>query len=325
MKRRLAEIAFVFCALLAGQQAPAHLRAAMKQLQSGNTEAAIQESKAALAQDPRYADAHMLLGQAYLASHSVSMIAEAKAELQQALELDPELLWARFYLAKVYIDLGVYEKAKEQLERGLKIRPDVPHFLSLLGEVHRKLGNPQTSLELNRKALARDPALTPAHYYIALACLDLKDTETAIRELESSLTSPYVVPEMYVTLANLYVERTRLNDAETLCKKAIALDASRAETYVTLARVYNARGSNEQAVSAVKLALPEGKSFPATAYYQQLQADAWFELGRALQAKRNSQQAIEAYSRTLEFDPERTEARRQIEKLRSTGAIRLVQ
>ena len=52
--------------------------------------------------------------------------------------------------------------------RGLRDRPDVPHFLSLLGEVDRKLGNPAASLELNRKALQVDPSMTPAHYYLAL-------------------------------------------------------------------------------------------------------------------------------------------------------------
>src|SRR5690349_10335817 len=142
MEWRLAGLAFVCCVAMAAQQAPAHLRAAMDQLQRGNIEGAIRESKASLADDPQYAEAHMLLGQAYLARRSATMIAEAKAELQQALDLDPDLLWARFYLAKIYIDLGIYEKAKEQLERGLKNRPDVPHFLALLGEVERNLGNP---------------------------------------------------------------------------------------------------------------------------------------------------------------------------------------
>ena len=129
----------------------------MKQLQSGNTEAAIQECKAALAEDPQYAAAHMLLGQAYLAQHSVSMVAEAKAELQQALDLDPELLWARFYLAKIYIDVGRMRRPKEQLERGLKDRPDVPHFLSLLGEVDRKLGNPEASLRIESEGARARP------------------------------------------------------------------------------------------------------------------------------------------------------------------------
>jgi tetratricopeptide (TPR) repeat protein len=300
---------------ISAQDAPAHLKAGSDHLQRGEVAQAIVDLKAALAADPRYAAAHMLLGQAYLAQHSVGMVAEAKAELQQALNLDTSLLWARFYLAKIYIDLGRYDKAKEELELGLKQRPNVPHFLSLLGDVDRKLGKPGESIELNRKALAADPALTPAHYYLALAYMDLKNDDEAIRELESCLQSKYVAPEMYLTLSSLYAKRQRLLEAEELCRKAIALDATRPEAYLSLARLYNGRAASDKALAALRLALPEGKSLPATAYYQQLQADVFFELGRAYQDKRMTAQAINAYSRSLQFDPSRTEARRRIEAL----------
>jgi Tfp pilus assembly protein PilF len=174
---RLATIVFLVLALaqfvpLRGQQTPAtagardaaQLQTAAEHLQQGKAEQAIRECKAVLASDPRSAPAHMLLGQAYLAQGSIAMLAEAKAELQQALDLDPNLLWARFYLARTYIDLGLHEKAKEQLERGLKQRPNVPHFLSLLGEVHRKMGDPAAAVELQQKALRIDSTMTPAHY-----------------------------------------------------------------------------------------------------------------------------------------------------------------
>ena len=101
----------------------AQLGVAAQHLQQGKAEQAIRECKAVLAADPRSAPAHMLLGLAYLAQGSNAMIAEAKAELQQALDLDPELLWARFYLARLYLDQGLSEKAQEQLERGLKQQP----------------------------------------------------------------------------------------------------------------------------------------------------------------------------------------------------------
>jgi tetratricopeptide (TPR) repeat protein len=243
------------------------------------------------------------------------MVAEAKAELQQALNLDPSLQWARFYLAKIYIDLGRYDKAKEELEVGLKQQPNVPHFLSLLGEVDRKLGKPEESLDLNRKALAIDPTMTPARYYLALAYLDLKKDDEAIHELESCLQSKYVAPEMYLTLSSLYTKRQRPAEAEELCRRAIVLDAARPEAYLGLAQLYNARGASDKALAALRLALPEGKSLPATAYYQQLQADVFFELGRAYQAKRMKPQAVEAFSRCLQLDPNRAEARRRIETL----------
>jgi len=314
---RLIVIAFLPAAAHAqtSQESLEHIKAGLGHLQQGEVNQAIRESKSALALAPQSAAAHMLLGQACLALHSVAMMGEAKAELQEALNLDPNLLWARFYLAKVYIDLGKYDRAKEELERGLQQGPNVPHFLALLGEVNRKLGKPETSLVLNRKALEADPTMTPAHYHLALAYLDLKKEDDAIRELESSIQSPYVVPEMYLTLGSLYIGRRRFGEAEDLCRKAIALDRSRPEAYLSLGQLYNVQGMSDKALTALQLALPEGKSYPATAYYQQLQADVLFETGRAYQARRMASEAIQAYSRSLEFDPNRAEAHRQLAEL----------
>lgn len=299
----------------ARQPAPevfARLKAGSDHLQRGEVQQAIGELKAAVALDPQSAAGHMLLGQAYLAQRSLSLVAEAKAELQQALDLDPSLLWARFYLAKVYIDLGRYDKAKEELEHGLAMRPKVPHFLSLLGEVNRKLGHPELALELNRKALEADPSMTPAHYYMALAWMDLKRPEEVIRELESAVASQYVAPEMYLTLGSQYMEKHRYREAEEVVKKGIALDPSRPEGHLNLAQLYNVQGASDRALAELKLAIPEGKSFPTSAYYQQVQADVLFETGKAYQAKHMARPAIQAYLRTLEFDPNRGPAHRQL-------------
>ncbi len=193
------------------------------------------------------------------------MIADAKAELQQALDLNPELLWARFYLARLYFDQGLSEKAQEQLERGLKQSPGLPHFLSLLGEVRRKLGDPGASLELNRKALEAGVTMTPAHYFLALAYLDLKQEQAAMAEFEKAIHSPDVTPEMYNALASLYIKKQQFAAAEDLCRKAIALDRSRPDAYLNLARVYNAQHASDKALEALRAALPEGKEFPASA------------------------------------------------------------
>jgi tetratricopeptide (TPR) repeat protein len=299
----------------AGDAARVQLNIGADYLQRGKIEQAILELKKAIALDPQSAAAHMLLGEAYLAQKSVSMIAEAKAELQQALDLDPSLIWARFYLAKVYIDQGRLDKAKEELERGLGSRPNVPHFLSLLGEVNRKLGNPELAIQLNRQALKADPSMTPAHYYIGLAYMDLKKEDDAIQELESSLKSPYVAPEMYLTLGSLYARKKRYEEGEELCRKAVALDPSRPEGHLNLAQLYNIKGASDQALQELMLAIPEGKSFTSSPYYQQLQVDVYFERGRAYQAKRMMPQAIRAYSTSLEFNPNEGKTHRQLAEI----------
>jgi len=284
-------------------------------LQRGQIEQAVTELRKAIALDPQSGAGHLLLGQAYLAQRSVSTVAEAKAELQQALDLDPSLIWARFYLAKVYIDQGRLDKAEGELEHGLKERPGIPHFLSLLGEVNRKLGRAERSIQLHQQALNIDPGMTPAHYFIALAYMDLKKDDDAIRELETSLKSAYVAPEMYLTLGSLYARRKRYSEGEELCKKAIALDPSRPEGHLNLAQFYNIKGSSDQALQELNLAVPEGKSFTSSPYYQQLQADVFFEQGRAYWAKRLTPQAIRAYSTALEFNPDEGRTHRQLAEI----------
>lgn len=291
------------------------LGAAAEHLQQGKADQAIRECKSVLAADPRSAPAHMLLGMAYLAKGSNAMVADAKAELQQALDLDPELVWARFYLARLYLDQGLSEKAQEQLERGLKQSPGLPPLLSLLGEVRRELGDPGASLELNRKALEADATMTPAHYFLALAYLDLKQEQAAMAEFEIVIHSPFVTPEMYNALASLYIKKQEFAKAEDFCRKAIALDRSRPDAYLNLARVYNARHASDQALEALRTALPAGKEFPATGYYQELQADLAVERGVAYTAKRMYARAIDEYARALDFDPSRAVIHRRLAEL----------
>jgi tetratricopeptide (TPR) repeat protein len=306
---------------MASAQAPrpatpaARLNAAAEYLQQGKPQQTIRECKALLANDPRSAPAHMLLGLAYVALGSTAMIADAKAELQQALDIEPELLSARYYLARLYFDQGLTEKAQEQLERGLKQSPGAANFLSLLGEVRRELGDPAASLELNRKALEADATMSPAHYFLALAHLDLKQEQAAIAELEKAVNSPYVTPEMYIALASQYIRKQKYAAAEELCRKAIAMDRSRPDAYLNLARIYNAQHASEKALEALRAALPQGKEFPATEYYQGLQADIEVERGAAYAARKMYPQAIEGYTKALSYDPRRASVHRSLAEL----------
>ena len=297
------------------EQQGAQLGVAAEHLQQGKPEQTIREVKRVLAEDPRSAPAHMLLGLAYLAMGSTAMIADAKAELQQALDIDPELLWARFYLARLYFDQGLSEKAQEQLERGLKQSPGLPHFLSLLGEVRRELGDPGASVDLNRKAIEAGVTMTPAHYFLALAYLDLKQEQAAIAEFEKATHSPLVTPETYNALAALYIRKQQFSKAEDLCRKAIALDRSRPDAYLNLARIYNAQNASDKALEVLRAALPEGREFPATGYYQGLQADLAVERGAAYAARKMYALAIAEYARALDFDPRRALIHRRLAEL----------
>src|SRR5262245_52361104 len=168
-------------------------------LQRREKDQALKELKGAVALDPRSAAAHQLLGQAYMMQGSYGMLSEARAEFLQALAINPDLVWSRFYLARIYLDLGVPRKAREQLESALATRPNVPHLLSLLGEANRQLGNLELSVELNKRALENDPSFFIAHYYLGLAYMDLDRESDGIRELEAAIKPEYPAAEIYLT------------------------------------------------------------------------------------------------------------------------------
>src|SRR6185369_17600381 len=113
--------------------------------------------KAILGVDSRSVEAHLLLGMAYRAQGTQEMLAEAVAEFRQALEISPDFMPARFYLAHVYLDMGRPARAKEELEAALAKTPGNPQLMASLGEAERQLKNPRKAAEIIREALTADP------------------------------------------------------------------------------------------------------------------------------------------------------------------------
>jgi tetratricopeptide (TPR) repeat protein len=120
---------------------------------------------------------------------------------------------------------------------------------------------------------------------------------------------------MYNALASLYIKKQQFTGAEDLCRKAIALDRSRPDVYLNLAKIYNARHASDQALESLRAALPQGKEFPASEYYQQLQADLAVERGVAYTAKRMYARAIDEYAHALDFDSGRAAVHRRLAEL----------
>jgi tetratricopeptide (TPR) repeat protein len=281
-------------------------------LQRGEKGPALKEMKRAVALDPQSAAAHQLLGQAYLSQGSYETLSEARAEFVQAIALDPNLIWARFYLARIYLDLNQARKAKEQLEAASNIRPNVPHLLSLLGEAHRQLGGADLAIDYNKKALAADPSFFIAHYYLGLAHLDLKNDDEAIRELEEAAKPDYPAAEIYLTLGKVYIRKGQMEQAVRLLQKAVTIAPAQPEGHLRLAQAYRLTRQLEPALKEVSLAAPEGQRLLSNVYYQQLQVEVFFERGLILQEKREFAPAVEAYTSALELNPNHGPTHRQL-------------
>jgi tetratricopeptide (TPR) repeat protein len=264
---------------------------------------AVRELKSILAEDPRSAEAHLLLGLAYRLQGAPDMLGEAKAELVQALAIDPKFTPARYYLAQLYLELGRPSGAREQMEAAVAQLPGNPQFLALLGEAERQLGKPDRALALNREALKADESFSQARYYAALALRDLKRHDEALAELERVIASKPDVADPYLALGTVYLDAGRVDPALNILTQGATLDASRPDIRLQLARAYRLKKNFIKAEEQLAMAKPSGTTTQASFVSQQVAVEYDIERGLLNMSRGRLTAAVEAFRKVLDVDP----------------------
>jgi tetratricopeptide (TPR) repeat protein len=283
------------------------VREAAAQMRRNQPDAAIQELTKAIALNPRSAAVHLLLGQAYLAKASPDYVAEAKAEFQQARDLDPAEPLASFYIAKIDLDLGRLAPAERELRAALERKPAEHYLLALLAETRRRQGQAKEAVTLATQAIGAGPDALPVHYYRALARRDLGDNAGALDDLRVVLETPFANAETWTAAGEIHLGAGRLTDAEVALRRAVSLDPKRAESRLPLARLF--RRSKRYTEALAELDAVESAPQLSSPYYQKLLGGAAFERGLILAERGNEDGAEKAFRRAVEIDPANDEAR----------------
>lgn len=261
--------------------------------------------KGVLAEDPKSADAHVLLGIAYRGLGTQEMLAEAVAELRQAIEIDPTVTPARFYLAHVYLDMGRPARAKEELEAVLDKAPGNPQFMASLAEAERQLKNPRKAVELLRQALQTDPSLLEGRYYLGLALFDLGQTTDAMKELEQVVNANVSRPEAYLALGTVYNQAARFDDAIRVLSQGTRVDPSRVDLHIQLARAYRSKGLLDRAEAELSRVQPQSNGTLAASYveHERLEFDLYVEQGLLKMKRGQLVAAADALKKALAMEP----------------------
>ena len=175
--------------LTAGEQARAwaqgtkSLEAYLKLLQGreyrykGNRESnalARRMAEEAIALDPKYAEAYVLLGATHMndvfvgTSRPKDSIAKSIELIQKALSLNGSLADAHSALGVLYAYSGRYDEAIAEAERGVELDPNSGQVYFNLGFLLRMAGKPKEAIPVIRKALRLEP-MAPDHYIRQLA------------------------------------------------------------------------------------------------------------------------------------------------------------
>lgn len=275
-------------------------------------EAAIAELRQLLAMRPTSAEAHALLGMAYRSSGSDILLGEAKAEFQQALDLDPRFLPARFMLAQIYLDLGRYASAEEEAVAGLAQVPNQAQLLAVQAEAARRLGQPARALTLSQQAIQADPSLAVARYYSALALIDLGRRREAFPILEPLVRSGAAAPEAFVSLGVAYTDEGRLDDAVSVLSTVVQRLPTMVDAHLQLARAYRLKRAFVSAERELTLANPSAQQVQPTPGYDQQQTALALEWGLLRLAQGQFLKAATELERALARDPENGPAHRAL-------------
>ena len=122
---------------------------------------ALEESQFLYASDQ--VDTHIFLGEVYRSLKAEFTPANALAEFEQALALDPKSYWAETAIGHLYLyDLKDPVQADEFYRHAITKRPELPYAYYFLGESYRTQDDLGQAETYYRDALAHQPDYPPA-------------------------------------------------------------------------------------------------------------------------------------------------------------------
>jgi tetratricopeptide (TPR) repeat protein len=243
---------------------------------------AIELQRRALRIDPDLADAHMWLGSALL---EVGQTAEAIAEIQEALRLEPENGQAYQTLARAYwVGVGDFKSAIPMFERAIELNPEAGYSylqLSLLlawdGQLDRAEEISRRAVELQEQYISGNLGLqiVGAHARLGYVHYLKGEYAEALREYEREMAfigagdhalRDRTLLELNVKVGSVYLRQGRADDAERHFSRALKSFDSRVAngaddpfTRYYIATLHALRGDRDRALQSLELV---AKSLP---------------------------------------------------------------
>jgi tetratricopeptide (TPR) repeat protein len=168
-----------------------------------------------------------LLNDLGLALMQMERYKEAVGYLQEASRLEPENINVRYNLANVYKDAQMYEEAVPEYQRTISDSPDYPNIHNDLGDTFSELNRKEEAQVEYRKEIAR--------------CLEVLSKD---QNDSAALNS----------LAYAYNAVGQHKKAEDYVRQAIASAPNYREAYLSLAKIQEKLGQNDEAVASLNKA-----------------------------------------------------------------------
>lgn len=305
--------------------APVQALAAYAAQSAGETSAALQSIRRALAIWPQQARWQALAGEIQIAQGA---LAEASQHFQQAIELDPQEANYHFALGQAQIAAKDFSGAATSLQRAIDLQPNNAEYLLSMAVAQRQLGDAAQAKSLAAKASKASPQNLSALLMQAELALENNDSKAAKAFTEQALTqSPKDANALRLFAEALHglgqtedaiavLERARdaaEDEVPVLIRKAQMqsdthrLDAlvklsqkhpERPEVFVALSETLAQAGAIAEAIQAAQHAAKKAATLP-----QDQQARLHLHLGMLLKQNGNLDQSLHHLDEAARLDP----------------------
>lgn len=261
----------------------------------GRAEEACLRYRAAVADAPDYAPAHLNLG---IALEGAGEVDAAIRCYETALRLEPADAYASYNLGKAYFLLGDAGRAQPLLCAALMHKPDFPEAQVVLSSVLEAQGNTAEAIAPLQAALARRPEYAGAWRNLGFLQARLQQWHDAAISLRRAADLGDDDAETRYRLGNALVRLQAPAEAEEAYRQAVALKSDHAQAWCNLGSLLADRGQRDAAVNCMRRALAANPNL----------ADAFVGLGNIFAGAGQLEEAAPWYRRALALDPSNVDA-----------------
>jgi len=233
-----------------------------------------------------------------LQHHRAGRLQEAQAIYQHVLRVQPNQPDALHLLGVVEYQRANYVRATELIRQAIRINDAVAEYHCNLGNALKDQGRSEESISAYRRALAINPTFPAAHFNLGLALLEQGRPDEAIACQKRALALEPGYPDAHNALGIALKNQGRVDEAIAAHRRAIALRPGFAEAHNNLGIALQAKGEFDAAVASYQKALALKADFP----------EAYCNLGLVNLDQGRVDDACVAFRRALTLKPNNASA-----------------
>jgi len=245
--------------------------------------------KRAINADPKLVDSALYLSRLYLRARRA---ADAKAQLEQALERAPSDARVRAAMGELAMLQSDVPRARAELQKAVELDEKLPEAHLGLSKLAIEDGALEKARAEVEKALELDPHVKDGRYQHGVVLWRARQFDEALAELEKAKAEDSKSVRISIALGAVLLEKGDLPLAESTLLAALSADPINAEGHFYLAKVKSRRGEYSQAIDSMRNALDRAPD----------RADYHYEMGLIYRDAKKMSDAIQEWKRAVEID-----------------------